>query len=172
MTYDDLNDPAKGGSITALLDGTEGIQMLDNIAVVPGTDGHTRIVAVEDVGGNAHNGKVWLYDTATDDLTMIAKHFDSNGDINATPTAPFNNDEEFSGIIDARDTLGLGWFLLVDQQHYAVPGDQVEGGQMLAFYAPGAYAATAVPEPSPYALLALALPAIAARRRGRRVHRA
>lgn len=151
MRYTDINNPTAGGTIEALLDGTEAIQMLDNICVVPGTDGHTRILAVEDVGGNAHNGKVWLYDTTTDELTLVAQHFASNGDIGVAPTAPFNNDEEFSGIIDARDTLGLGWFLLVDQQHYGVPGGQVEGGQFIAFYLP-----SAIPTPGAVGLLSLA----------------
>ncbi|MBI1189077.1 MAG: hypothetical protein GC200_00125 [Tepidisphaera sp.] len=151
MRYSDVNNPTAGGTIEALLDGSESQQMLDNICVVPGTDGHTRILALEDVGGNDHNGKVWMYDTATDQLTLVAQHFASNGDIGAAATAPFNNDEEFSGIIDARDTLGLGWFLVVDQQHYGVSGGQVEGGQFIAFYLP-----SAIPAPSAMGLMGLA----------------
>lgn len=150
MRYDNITSPTNGGTIEALLDGTEQQQMLDNICVVPGTDGHTRILALEDVGGNAHNGKVWMYDTDTDQMTLLGAHFSLNGDIGLGATTPFNNDEEFSGIIDARDTLGLGWFLLVDQQHFAVSGPQVEGGQILAFYAP-----SAIPAPATVALASI-----------------
>jgi hypothetical protein len=160
MRYTDINNPTAGGSIEALLDGTEQQQMLDNICVVPGTDGHTRILALEDVGNQAHNGKIWMYDTATDQLTLIGAHFANNGDIGQAATSPFNQDEEFSGIIDARDTLGLGWFLLVDQQHYGVAGGQVEGGQILAFYLPSAI-------PTPGALGVMGVAGLAAFRRRR-----
>lgn len=153
MRYTDINNPTLGGTVEALLDGTEQQQMLDNICVVPGTDGHTRILAVEDVGNNAHNGKVWMYDATTDQLTLVAAHFASNGDIGQAATAPFTQDEEFSGIIDARDTLGLGWFLLVDQQHSSagLPAGQVERGQLIAFYLP-----SAIPTPGALGLMGVA----------------
>ena len=53
-----------------------------------------------------------------------------------TSGAPGSTNEESSGIIEAFDLLGAGWYLLDVQAHYALPGDPeiVEGGQLLAMY--------------------------------------
>jgi hypothetical protein len=60
------------------------------------------------------------------------------GDIGVAATAPFSQDEENSGVFDARDTLGLGWFVGNMQAHYGLAAPLVEGGQVYAFYAPAA----------------------------------
>jgi hypothetical protein len=88
----------------------------------------------EDVGENDHIGKIWQYNTTTGKLTMVAEH---NPDL-FLPGAPdfLTNDEESSGIIDASDFLGEGWFLLDVQAHYALPGELVQGGQLLALHVP------------------------------------
>ncbi|MBI1336802.1 MAG: PEP-CTERM sorting domain-containing protein [Phycisphaera sp.] len=156
MDFTDITNPTAGGTITALLDGTEGSgggfgpNMMDNICTVKGADGVTRILIQEDVGNNAHNGKVWLYDTATDQLTLVLQHDVSLfGDLSTVGS--LTKDEEASGIIDARDVLGLGWFLLVDQAHYSTGVTETkEGGQLIAAYIP-----QAIPEPT--SLVALAL---------------
>jgi len=61
------------------------------------------------------------------------------GDIGIGATLPYNQDEESSGIIDVQEILGAGMFLLVDQAHYSIPGDAVEGGQLMALYNPDTY---------------------------------
>ncbi len=50
-------------------------------------------------------------------------------------------DEESSGIIDARDLIGPGWFLLDTQPHYTVQhfsargyAELVQDGQLMALY--------------------------------------
>jgi len=135
LKFSDINNPENGGTITAVLDGTEGQKMLDNICF----DNNGNMILLEDVGNNAHNGKIWQYTPSTDVLTMIGKH-DANrfGEIGKAATAPFNQDEETSGVIDVSCILGNGWFLIVDQAHYTsgVPSDIVEGGQFLAMYNP------------------------------------
>ena len=136
LKFSDINNPEAGGTITAVLDGTEGQKMLDNICF----DNNGNMILLEDVGGNAHNGKIWQYTPATDVLTMIGKHDAARfGEIGKAATAPFNNDEETSGVIDVSCILGSGWFLIVDQAHYTsgIPTDIVEGGQFLAMYNPG-----------------------------------
>jgi hypothetical protein len=77
----------------------------------------------------------------TDVLTEIGTHdatrFLSGGANSLT------QDEEASGIIDVQEILGAGMFLLVDQAHYAITGEAVEGGQLLALYNPDTYKACA-----------------------------
>lgn len=125
--FNNLDSVMAGGTVTAVLDGTEGQQMLDNLTI----DNSGHILLVEDVGGNAHLGKVWQYTIATDALTQIATH-DSTRFL--TGSANFLTiDEEASGILDVQHILGSGKFLTVSQAHYGVAGDQVEGGQLLAF---------------------------------------
>ncbi len=45
-------------------------------------------------------------------------------------------DEESSGAIDMESILGPGKFLVVDQAHYSIPGEVVEGGQLLVMHNP------------------------------------
>jgi hypothetical protein len=144
LTFDDIGNPGLGGRIDLLIDGRvvngEKVNMFDNITVNEKTG---VIVLLEDVGGAAHNGKVWLYDPATDELTRVARHDRARfGDIGIAATSPFNQDEETSGVIDVSSILGAGMYLFVDQSHYAInaanprgfvnPDELVEGGQLLA----------------------------------------
>jgi len=145
LNFADITTPDAGGTIDLLLDGTEGQNMFDNITVT--ADGH--VVLQEDVGGAAHNGKMWDYDPLADSLTMIMKHDPArNGDIGVSPTAPFNNDEETSGVIDISGIMGVNgttekWLLSSDQQHYSQASPVLEGGQVFAIHQ-----VTPVPEPS------------------------
>ncbi|MEO6549790.1 MAG: esterase-like activity of phytase family protein [Ferruginibacter sp.] len=138
LRFDDPLNPESGGIIEAVLDGTEGQKMLDNITI----DNYGHVLMVEDVGGNAHNGKVWQYTIATDALKQIGKHDQTRfGDIGIPATAPYNQDEEASGVIDVQEILGAGWFITSDQAHYntGIPTDVVEGGQFLAMFNPDTY---------------------------------
>lgn len=127
--FTNIANPALGGSITAVLDGTEGQNMLDNI----GMEYYGNIVLQEDIGNQAPLGKVFNYNTNTDVLTQIMVHDPARF---ALPTAPFTQDEESSGVIDMQSILGNGWFLTTVQAHYPIAGAPVEGGQLLAFYNP------------------------------------
>ena len=127
LHFTDISNPEAGGTITCLLDGTEGGNMFDNMTVSNG-----KIIIQEDVGNQQHLGKVWSYDIATDTLTQIAQHDRARfGDVGVTATAPFNQDEESSGVVDVSDILGAGYYLAVVQAHYAIAGELVEGGQLL-----------------------------------------
>ncbi|MES1205581.1 MAG: alkaline phosphatase PhoX [Pseudomonadota bacterium] len=133
LTFVDAANPALGGKIDLLLDGTEGQRMFDNITL----DRFNHVYLQEDVGNQAHNGKIWRYDIATDALTVLAEHDASRfilGGLNF-----LTQDEESSGIIDASDILGVGWFLLDDQAHYGIAGELVEGGQLLAIFDPASH---------------------------------
>ncbi len=147
LTFDDIANPQLGGAIDLLVDGDvvngERVNMLDNIAVSKAG----LVVLNEDVGNAAHNGKVWLYDPATDALTRLARHDTARfGDVGVAATAPFNQDEESSGVLDVSSILGAGMYLMVDQAHYPInagnsrgfpnPDELVEGGQLMAMRAP------------------------------------
>ncbi|MGC2048936.1 MAG: hypothetical protein WA635_10035, partial [Gallionella sp.] len=77
LTFDDIRNVDAGGKIDILLDSTSmpggvGVDkpsMFDNMSVnVDGT-----ITLQEDVGGNAHNGKMWQFDPANGNLTLLSK---------------------------------------------------------------------------------------------------
>ncbi len=140
MEFTDIANPELGGTITAVLDGTEGQKMLDNMTI----DNYGNILLQEDPGNQAYLARIWEYRIATDELIEVAKHDASRfvtGGVNY-----LTQDEESSGIIDVSSILGPGMFLIDDQAHYAITGEVVEGGQLLAMYNPdsesGVYTAT------------------------------
>jgi RTX calcium-binding nonapeptide repeat (4 copies) len=127
----DAANPALGGNIKLLLNGSEGQQMFDNITV----DGSGKVTLCEDVGNNAHLGKVWQYDPAADSLTQLAVHDSSRFE---TGGANFlTQDEEASGVIDISNILGNAGehvFLVDTQAHNALGGELVEGGQLMIMH--------------------------------------
>ena len=133
LRFIDAQNPTLGGKIDLLLDGSEGQHMFDNI----GLDRFGHVYLQEDVGNQAHNGKTWRYDIASDSLTVIVEHdparFISGG-------AQFlTQDEESSGIIDVSDILGDGWFLVADQAHVSnMDSELIESGQLLLLFDPAA----------------------------------
>ena len=129
LDFVDPSDPSKGGTITALLKGDEGQKMMDNLTV----NDRGQLLVQEDVGNNPHIGKVWLYDPKSDSLTEIAHHDEARFLEGASGV--LTQDEESSGIIPA-PFLGEGWYLLDVQAHYALGGELVEGGQLLAIHIP------------------------------------
>jgi hypothetical protein len=129
LDFVDAADPTKGGTITPLLDGSEGQKMMDNITV----NARGQVLIQEDVGNNERLGKVWLYDPASDTLTEVAHHDESR--FLAGAPGFLTQDEESSGIVPA-PFLGEGWYLLDVQAHYALGGELVEGGQLLALHVP------------------------------------
>jgi Alkaline phosphatase PhoX len=135
LRFSDLANQQLGGTITCLLDGTEAGNMFDNMTI----NRNGSVFLQEDVGNQAHNGKVFRYGIAQDTLELIAQHDPSRfGDIGLAATAPYNQDEESSGIISVEDILGDGWYLLDVQAHHSLGGELVEGGQLLSqHFAPG-----------------------------------
>ncbi|MDQ3128571.1 MAG: DUF839 domain-containing protein [Chloroflexota bacterium] len=137
LSFDNVQDPAAGGNITMLIDGTEAHQMFDNMTM----DRYGHVLLQEDPGGQDYLARVWQYSVATDNLKPLAQHDPAR----FLPGAAsfLTRDEESSGIIDAEDILGPGWFLLDVQAHYSIAGELVEGGQLLALYNPDTAAAAA-----------------------------
>ncbi len=129
MRFDNITRPELGGQIEILLNGTEGYKMLDNIAL----DRLGRLIMVEDVGSDARLGKVWMYDLTNKNLVEVAAHDPRYFAVGGTNFRTTN--EEASGVIDAFDQLGEGWYLINVQAHFTEPDPElVEGGQLLALY--------------------------------------
>jgi hypothetical protein len=157
LTFDDIEEPEKGGSYDVLLDGTGPYQMLDNMTV--DVDGN--LILQEDPGNQHHLARIWKFFPHNGALIEIAKHDperfgDRNGDNETAPTAPFTVDEESSGVIDVTDLLRKNqqgseldrvepadndefdrYYLAVTQAHYS-PDDAelVEGGQLYLIAVP------------------------------------
>jgi hypothetical protein len=127
----DAANPALGGTIKLLLNGSEGQQMFDNITV----DASGKVTLCEDVGNNAHLGKVWQYDPATDSLTQLAVH-DSSRFLSGGANF-LTQDEETSGVVDISHILGNAGehvFLIDTQAHFANGPQLVEGGQLMVMH--------------------------------------
>ncbi len=154
LEFTDITNPTSGATLTTLLDGTEGPVSMDNLTV----DRFGNVIIQEDPGSSSRLAKIWNYNIGSGVLTELAEHtasFFAPGGANFLTT-----NEEASGIIDAWDILGDGWFLMDVQAHYSISGELVEGGQLLAFYNP-----LSVPTPGATALFGLAALAGVRRRR-------
>ncbi|MEO0032168.1 MAG: hypothetical protein RIS94_1926 [Pseudomonadota bacterium] len=127
-TFNDISNPQAGGTIKAVLDGSEGQKMFDNLTVADG-----KVILQEDPGNNAYIAKVYEYDIATDTLSSILS-FDP---AKFTPGAAgfITQDEESSGVIDVSAIWGDAdtHAYLLDAQVHKTTGDPatVEQGQLL-----------------------------------------
>jgi hypothetical protein len=132
LRFVDAANPALGGTMDMLLDGTEGPKMMDNMTISK----RGSVFLQEDVGGNIHLGKIWRYSIANDTVEEVAKH---DADRFITGGANFLTiDEEASGMIPMDEILGEGWYLLDVQAHYGLEAELVQGGQLLLLnFAPG-----------------------------------
>ena len=92
-----------------LIDGTGPNQMFDNITV--DVDGN--LLLQEDPGNQPHAAKIWKFYPGSRQLVLIAKadpqrFGDREGGTTTPPTAPFNADEESSGILDVTHLFTKG----------------------------------------------------------------
>lgn len=135
LRFTDINNPELGGTITAVLDGTEGPKMMDNLTL----DNHGHILIQEDPGGQNYRAKIWQYKISTDAITMVADHDSTRFQTGGANFITF--DEECSGNVDMQGSLGAGWFLQYDQIHASLPSPVVEYGQLQALFNPATAAA-------------------------------
>ncbi len=167
ITFSDITNPQLGGTIDMLIDGTGTVkpQMMDNLTIA--ADG--TVLLQEDPGGTAYQAKTWRFDPRSGKLTQLLGMDTARfGSLGIPATAPYNNDEENSGIIDVTnlfvgvagyDTDHFQYFLADTQAHYNITGELVQGGQLALISVP-------VSEPHSVALLGLlAVPLLAGSRR-------
>jgi Bacterial protein of unknown function (DUF839) len=135
VRFEDVDQPARGGTIELLLDGSEApyLNKPDNM----GIDEKGNMLIQEDPGYSPALPRIIAYDIDSGDRGIVAG-FDRGLDL-FTPGSPsfLTQDLESSGIIDARDALGKGWWLFDAQVHYLVLDfEKVELGQLLALHVP------------------------------------
>jgi hypothetical protein len=129
VTFEDIEQPELGGTIELLLDGSEApfLNKPDNMDI----DRQGNLLLQEDPGNNAHVARIVAYDTETGARGVVAE-FDPDLFAEGSPNL-ITIDEETSGIIDASDLIGRGWFLFDAQVHEASPNpENVELGQLMA----------------------------------------
>lgn len=156
LTFHDIGNPALGGRIDQLLDGTAPYQMLDNITVDRGGN----VIIQEDPGNQAYLARVWLFNPRNGQLVELAQHDPAR--FKAPQPAPFNQDEESSGVIEITSLLdaedddddhgrherrpawykpGHRYFLGGVQAHYTSSDPElVEGGQLFLMIVPNGIA--------------------------------
>ncbi len=147
LRFDNVMNPLQGGIVYQMSDGTMGV-MFDNMTM----DNYGNILIQEDPGGSPRTAKIWQYSTRNSTLKIIAEHDPARfGSLNSDAVEPFTTNEESSGIIDATEVLGAGWFLLNVQAHYSHEDPElVQGGQLVALFNPDSAAEGVVAEHSDY----------------------
>jgi len=132
LSYDDVERPWEGGTLTLLLDGSETGPPLWNPDNV-GFDRKGHLLIQEDPGNNVHRATIVAYDTKTGDRAVLAQFDARFGD--PAGSGFLTQDEESSGIIDASKFLGSNTFLFDAQVHKAHPdADKVEHGQLMTLH--------------------------------------
>lgn len=133
LRFTDVDKPWLGGTFELLLDGSEApyLNKPDNL----GIDEKGNLLIQEDPGNNAQLARIVAYDVDTGDRGVVAE-FDP-AKFRTGGSGFITQDEETSGIIDARDVLGKGWFLFDAQVHKASADPaEVELGQLMALHVP------------------------------------
>jgi uncharacterized protein DUF839 len=142
LTFDDIEQPQLGGTLTLLLDGSEApfLNKPDNMTI----DDEGNLLIQEDPGNNVAVSRIVAYRIANGARGVLA-NFDPqlfawrgqklpNGNPVLEP-GQLTFDEESSGIIDAHHVIGPRWFLFDAQVHRALPdAELVQDGQLLALH--------------------------------------
>jgi hypothetical protein len=151
FTFDNIETPELGGTVTLLWDGLNSAATLSGgfFPAALGVDSVTNATAMdnmgitpsgliyiqEDNGGSSRIGRTWRYDTKTDSATEVA--YNNVNFFKAGGSTFLTQDEETSGIFDARDIMAPGWHLLCMQAHYGIAANGLsEGAQLLAMFDP------------------------------------
>lgn len=129
LSLEDVDHPELGGTLTLLLDGSEPpyLSKPDNTTI----DSHGNLLIQEDPGNSLHRARILTYEIASGRVAVLAE-FDPARFTRGLPDHITVN-EESSGIVEARQQLGRGWFLFTAAVHAPSPNPaNFEKGQLLA----------------------------------------
>lgn len=116
LEFEDAAHPGLGATLTLLLDGTEApyLDGPDNIAV----DGQGNILIQEDPTSGSHYRRILAYRIADGALAVVTHVPLVPGEpVSASGGSTIGAGYESSGIVDASDLYGPGWFLFDVQVH-------------------------------------------------------
>lgn len=129
LSWDSIENPAAGGTLTLLLDGSEGLVSPDNLDI----DRQGNILIQEDPGNNPRVAEIQAYRIADGEVATVAR-FDP-ALFTAGQPGFITQDEESSGILDVARQYGQEGTFLLDAQLHAPPvnnaAEYVERGQLL-----------------------------------------
>lgn len=132
LSFEDVDRPQLGGTLTLLLDGTESpyLNKPDNMTI----DKRGNLLVQEDPGGNDHLARILSYRIRDGALAVLAQFdpalfgLDNPAGTTSADRAVMTVDEESSGIIEVSD----GRFLFDAQVHQSrTEPELVEEGQLL-----------------------------------------
>lgn len=130
--WDSIEDPAKGGTLTLLLDGSEGLVSPDNLDI----DRSGNILIQEDPGNNPHVARIMAYRIEDGALATLAT-FDPELFTSGKPGF-ITQDEESSGILDVSHVYREPGTFLFDAQVHAPTvnnvAEYVQRGQLLQMH--------------------------------------
>jgi hypothetical protein len=129
LSLEDVERPELGGVLTLLLDGSESpyLSKPDNTTL----DSAGNLLIQEDPGNSHHRARILAYEIESGRLAVLAQ-FDPALFTRGLP-GHITVNEESSGIIEARQQLGKGWYLFDALVHAPSPNPaSVERGQLLA----------------------------------------
>jgi hypothetical protein len=131
LSFDDIEHPERGGTLTLLLDGVGGQEdeILLNAPDNLGIDRRGNLMIQEDPGNSRERARIVAYQVHTGRLAVVAQ-FDAA--LFSFPNPVLTINEETSGIISARDVIGRGWWLFDAQVHRPTTQAGVAEGQLLA----------------------------------------
>lgn len=129
LSLEDVERPELGGTLTLLLDGSEPpyLSKPDNTTI----DSRGNLLIQEDPGNSHHLARVLAYELESGRVAALAQ-FDPALFTRGLP-GHITVNEESSGIVEARQQLGKGWYLFDALVHAPSPNPaNVEKGQLLA----------------------------------------
>jgi hypothetical protein len=113
LSLEDVEHPELGGTLTLLLDGSEPpfLSKPDNTTI----DSRGNLLIQEDPGNSHHLARILAYEIDSGRMAVVAR-FDPALFTRGLP-GHLTVDEEASGIVEAKQQLGNGWYLLDAQVH-------------------------------------------------------
>ncbi|MGH3788159.1 MAG: hypothetical protein ACRDRG_16785 [Pseudonocardiaceae bacterium] len=129
LRWDDIENPDAGGTLTLLLDGSEGLVSPDNLDI----DRQGNIVIQEDPGNNPRIAEIQAYRISDGRLARVAQF---NPALFTSGQPGFiTQDEESSGVLDVARQYGQEGTFLFDAQLHTPPANNVaeyvERGQLM-----------------------------------------